>query len=70
MQVAEKFEHPMYSTFTLDNDITILKLASDLVFGPTVGPVDLPPRYFYIPDNTQLILSGFGRLLVSNLLKV
>lgn len=54
----------MYSDYTLDNDIAVLKLANALVFGPTVRPIDLPPRWFYVPDNTQMILSGYGRLLV------
>lgn len=65
VNVLLKHEHPMYSSYTLDNDVAVLKLATALVFGPTVRAVDLPPRWFYLPDNTQMVLSGYGRLLVS-----
>uniref|UniRef100_A0A182JV62 Metalloendopeptidase n=1 Tax=Anopheles christyi TaxID=43041 RepID=A0A182JV62_9DIPT len=60
--VAEIHTHPSYNEWTLDWDISVLKLASPLVLGGSVQPIGLPDRGLAIPDGTITSLAGWGSL--------
>ena len=34
--------HPGFDFFTLENDISVIKVAKDIVFGDNVQPINLP----------------------------
>ncbi|KAI4459637.1 polyserase-related [Holotrichia oblita] len=55
-------DHPNFSSSTLDNDISILFLASALTFGSGVAIIALPAQSQIIPDGTRAVVSGWGAL--------
>lgn len=65
INVASIHIHPQYDIFTLDYDIAILRLTSDLSFGPNVQSIGLPPGGLYVPAGTIASIAGWGTLVVS-----
>ncbi|XP_049540493.1 trypsin-3-like [Anopheles darlingi] len=63
--VSEVHIHPSFDEFTLDWDIAVLKLASNLVLGPNVQPVNLPSAGMAVPEGTSVTIAGWGALYVS-----
>lgn len=55
-------EHEEYDDWELWNDVVILKLAENLVEGPTIRRTNLPGIAHFIPDGFPLVVSGFGDL--------
>lgn len=51
--------HPYYNAFFIRNDIGLIKLNKDIVFGDKVKPIDLPTKYFD-KSNYPATLSGWG----------
>uniref|UniRef100_A0A182HNI9 Uncharacterized protein n=1 Tax=Anopheles arabiensis TaxID=7173 RepID=A0A182HNI9_ANOAR len=60
--VAQIHTHPSYNDWTLEWDISVLKLVSSLQLSPTVQPISLPDRGLTIPDGTSVSLAGWGSL--------
>uniref|UniRef100_A0A182P9B2 Metalloendopeptidase n=1 Tax=Anopheles epiroticus TaxID=199890 RepID=A0A182P9B2_9DIPT len=60
--VSEIHTHPNYNDWTLEWDISVLKLASVLQLGAAVQPISLPERGFAIADGTGVSLAGWGSL--------
>ncbi|XP_058118381.1 trypsin-3-like [Anopheles ziemanni] len=60
--VSEIHSHPDYNDWTLEWDISVLKLASDLQLGSSVQPINLPLRSFAIADGVDVSVSGWGSL--------
>ena len=56
--VAQKYEHPNYDNARIDNDITLLKLASTLTLNEYVKPVCIKSET--VPIGTDCITSGWG----------
>uniref|UniRef100_A0A672TLB7 Chymotrypsin like n=1 Tax=Strigops habroptila TaxID=2489341 RepID=A0A672TLB7_STRHB len=54
--------NPDWNSYTLNNDIALLKLASPAKLGPHVSPVCLPPTDLHLPDNLQCVTTGWGRI--------
>lgn len=55
--------HPYYNAW-LDFDYSLLQLATSIVFNqPTKAPIRLADEYEVIPDNSPVIVSGWGETL-------
>jgi trypsin len=55
--------HELYDDWYLWNDIAIIKLQGDLVYGAGVQPIQLPPVTLHVPAPTPVQLSGWGALI-------
>ncbi|KAL6030217.1 hypothetical protein STEG23_035745 [Scotinomys teguina] len=58
---AKSIRHPKYNSWTLDNDIMLIKLASPVDLNARVAPVSLPSSC--APAGTQCLISGWGNTL-------
>lgn len=56
--------HPKYSSVLIRNDIGLIKLDKDIVFGDKVKPIALPKENFSKIDYPA-VLSGWGTTSVS-----
>ena len=66
-KIAQVINHPEYVEATLQNDISILKLAEPLPFGDDIQPMCLPAGD-YVPDSgKKCYASGWGRIQGGNL---
>jgi hypothetical protein len=63
IQAASINMHENYDDWTLFNDIAIIKLQSNLVYGAGVQPITLPAQGLYVPEPTPVQLSGWGTLV-------
>lgn len=55
-------DHPNFNPNTLENDISIIFLASALTFGSGVAVIPLPAQSQYIAEGTRAVVSGWGAL--------
>jgi trypsin len=62
VQAAYINVHPNWSYDTIFNDIAIVKLRTNLVYGAGVQPINLPPAGLYVPSPTPMQVSGWGQL--------
>ncbi|XP_052003142.1 chymotrypsin A-like [Xyrauchen texanus] len=60
MSVGQVFKHPNYNSFTINNDITLIKLASPAQIGTQVSPVCLPETSDNFPGGMMCVTSGWG----------
>lgn len=60
---AKVIRHPSYNSWTLDNDIMLIKLSSPAVISSRVSSVSLPTSC--APAGTQCLISGWGNTLSS-----
>jgi len=60
----KKTAHPFYNSALIRNDIGLIKLDKDIVFGDKVKAIDLPTKNFDKSDYPA-ILSGWGTTGVS-----
>lgn len=58
--MEEYYEHPNYSYYSDDYDITILKLEWELPFGTVIGPAALPVLNQEVAGGTPAVVSGWG----------
>uniref|UniRef100_A0A7N5JA88 Anionic trypsin-2 n=1 Tax=Ailuropoda melanoleuca TaxID=9646 RepID=A0A7N5JA88_AILME len=58
---AKIIRHPNYNSWTLDNDIMLIKLASPVTLNARVASVPLPSSC--APAGTQCLISGWGNTL-------
>ena len=54
--------HPDYDSAITNNDICLLKLISDIEFGPSVGAVTMPEQDEDFEAGSDAIVSGWGTL--------
>ncbi|XP_030840488.1 transmembrane protease serine 3 [Strongylocentrotus purpuratus] len=60
-EVSEIFIHPLYNSYSLENDIALLKLSTPLNFTDAVQPVCLPPPGDYLPEvGSYITFTGWG----------
>lgn len=65
---AQELRHkPDFDFWGLQNDVGIILLGEDIVYGPKVGPIGLSKRNITEVDYPA-ILSGWGRLEVHKLM--
>ncbi|XP_020008472.1 anionic trypsin-2 [Castor canadensis] len=60
---SKAIRHPKYSSWTLDNDIMLIKLSSPASLNSQVAPVALPSSC--APAGTLCLISGWGNTLSS-----
>ena len=58
MIIAETHVHPEYSAVTVSNDVAVLILAEDLVYGNRVSAGCLPTSQ--VPAGTNCLVTGWG----------
>ncbi|XP_074029799.1 trypsin-7 [Leptinotarsa decemlineata] len=61
--VSKIYKHPLFDLSTFDFDIALLKLRTELTFGPGVQPVAIASSGTIIPNGVSAIATGWGRLL-------
>lgn len=62
VNVTKFFLHPDYQTSGTYNDVAVLKLENRLQFNSKVWSIMLPPRGYRVPDDSPLLVSGWGTL--------
>ncbi|XP_065090068.1 trypsin-3-like [Ochlerotatus camptorhynchus] len=60
--VGELIIHPNYDDWTLEWDISVLKLAVNLVLGEMVAPIALPNNNLKVSHGTIASIAGWGSL--------
>merc|ERR1712178_329289 len=60
-RVAEIKNHPQWNPRTLENDISIIKLAEDIEFNQAVQPICLPQSDWIYVDGGNFLVTGWGR---------
>ncbi|XP_027474678.1 chymotrypsinogen B isoform X2 [Zalophus californianus] len=60
LKIAKVFKNPRFNIFTVNNDITLLKLATPARFSQTVSPVCLPAENDDFPAGTLCATTGWG----------
>ncbi|XP_040488960.1 chymotrypsinogen B isoform X2 [Ursus maritimus] len=60
LKIAKVFKNPKFNIFTINNDITLLKLATPARFSQTVSAVCLPNENDDFPAGTLCATTGWG----------
>ncbi|XP_054434992.1 chymotrypsinogen 2 isoform X2 [Pteronotus mesoamericanus] len=60
LKIAKVFKNPKFNMFTINNDITLLKLATPARFSQTVSAVCLPDEADDFPAGTLCATTGWG----------
>ncbi|XP_043937309.1 chymotrypsinogen A-like [Protopterus annectens] len=60
MSISRVFRHPNYNSYTINNDITLLKLSSKVSFNNRISPVCLPASSDNFPGGMLCVTSGWG----------
>ncbi|GAB5582484.1 chymotrypsinogen B [Prionailurus iriomotensis] len=60
LKIAKVFKNPKFNMFTINNDITLLKLATPARLSQTVSPVCLPNAKDSFPAGTLCATTGWG----------
>lgn len=58
--LSQVFKNPKFNMFTVNNDITLLKLATPARFSETVSAVCLPDEADDFPAGTLCATTGWG----------
>lgn len=62
VNVTKFFLHPDYQQNGFYNDIAVMRLAEKLQINTKVQPIQIAPRGYRVPDNAELLVSGWGTL--------
>lgn len=62
VNVAEVFEHPNFNIDTVDYDISILRLQTELVFSSSINQIELPQLNQEIEVGADAVVTGWGLL--------
>ncbi|CAG9860206.1 unnamed protein product [Phyllotreta striolata] len=62
IKVERLINHENFDFETMDNDIAIMKLSTNLTFNEKVKPISLPENK-HIADGTPVIVSGWGSII-------
>ncbi|XP_039266937.2 plasminogen-like [Styela clava] len=54
------FRHQQYSSSTLENDITMMKITYPVMFDTYIRPICLPNANSILPENEMVTVSGWG----------
>ncbi|KAF9788981.1 hypothetical protein SFRURICE_019002 [Spodoptera frugiperda] len=57
--------HPTYGSNQMDGDISVIQLASALVYNDRIQQVPIVPQGFELPDNLPVVHSGWGATSVT-----
>lgn len=57
---SQVFRHPKYNSFTINNDITLIKLASPAQLGVRVSPVCVAETADVFSGGMKCVTSGWG----------
>lgn len=60
INVVGIFVHPLYNPFTHENDLAVLRLATNITFTHLVSPINLVSRIAPVTSNVQVV--GFNWL--------
>uniref|UniRef100_A0A8C8M9F4 chymotrypsin n=1 Tax=Oncorhynchus tshawytscha TaxID=74940 RepID=A0A8C8M9F4_ONCTS len=60
IKVGQVFKHPNYNGFTINNDITLIKLATPALLGTRVSPVCVAETNDDFPGGMTCVTSGWG----------
>nr|XP_034836186.1 trypsin, alkaline C-like [Maniola hyperantus] len=60
--VDSTVKHPTYGTNGLEADISVIRLFTPLTYSPTVRQATIVYANSDIPDNTVVVLAGWGRI--------
>uniref|UniRef100_A0A4W4H9L2 chymotrypsin n=1 Tax=Electrophorus electricus TaxID=8005 RepID=A0A4W4H9L2_ELEEL len=60
MSIAKVFKHPHYNSFTINNDILLIKLASPAQLSPRVSPVCVAETSDSFPSGMKCMTTGWG----------
>lgn len=58
---SQVFKHPKYNSYTINNDITLIKLASPAQLNVRVSPVCVAETTDDFPGGMNCVTSGWGR---------
>jgi len=62
-KVANIINHPQWNRATMENDISIIKLAEDIKFNDAVQPICLPESNWKYADGANFLVTGWGRTI-------
>ncbi|XP_017769450.1 PREDICTED: transmembrane protease serine 9-like [Nicrophorus vespilloides] len=60
IDVAEVRQHEEYNPMSVNNDVSILKLAKPLQFKESISPINLPKSTEDLPSGTKVVVTGWG----------
>uniref|UniRef100_A0A1E1WML3 Peptidase S1 domain-containing protein n=1 Tax=Pectinophora gossypiella TaxID=13191 RepID=A0A1E1WML3_PECGO len=60
LAVSRAFNHPTFSTSTLEGDLTIVQLSTAFVYGKTIQPGRIVTQNFVFPDDLPVTQVGWG----------
>lgn len=63
INISEVHEHPSFNDGTMDYDISIVRLASNLSFSAAIGVIALPELNAPEPVGAVSVVSGWGSLI-------
>ncbi|XP_037671687.1 chymotrypsinogen B [Choloepus didactylus] len=66
LKIAKVFKNPKFNSFTISNDITLLKLATAARFSQTVSAVCLPSENDDFPSGSLCATTGWGKTKYNN----
>ncbi|XP_074055694.1 chymotrypsinogen 2-like isoform X1 [Macrotis lagotis] len=66
LKIDQVFQNPKFNFFTINNDITLIKLATPAQFSDTVYPVCLPRTTDDFPAGSNCATTGWGRTKHNN----
>jgi len=61
IQSAKVIRHPKYNSYTIDNDIMLIKLSEPAQLNGVVQPIPLSSQC--VPDGTMCLVSGWGNTM-------
>lgn len=60
--IKEIIVHPNFDKIKLVNDFALLKFQEPIEFSKSVQPAKLPEEFDELPDGTECIVSGWGKM--------
>ncbi|XP_043935036.1 chymotrypsinogen A-like [Protopterus annectens] len=60
LSIAKVIRHPNYNSYTINNDITLVKLSTRISFNNRISTVCLPPSTANFPGGMTCVTSGWG----------
>jgi len=58
--VSKLIVHPKYNSFTIKNDIALIRLTKDVEFNKMVNPINLPEQGQRFEGNKKCVITGWG----------
>lgn len=64
--ISEVIPHPEYDDPAFDKDVAVMKTVEPIEFSERMQPIPLPEKGRPIKGGTKIMVSGWGRMQVSN----